>query len=503
MLFFCRKLQEKGTETMKFDDVRQGLTYDDVLLVPQYSEVVGMQIDIKTHLTKNIVLNIPIVSAAMDTVTESKMAIALAREGGLGFIHKNMSIEDQAHEVDLVKKNESGMITHPIVLKGEHTVKEAAEIMENYKISGLPIVDDNNVLQGIITNRDVKYLKIDDTPVSKVMTKMPLLTAPQGTTLDEAKEILWENRIEKLPIVDKENHLIGLLTSKDIDNAKNFPNACKDSHGRLRCGAAVGVGPDTMDRVRALVAAGVDIITVDSAHGDSKNVINIVKEIRKEFPQLDLVAGNIVTAEAAKHLIDAGVNAVKVGIGPGSICTTRIVAGVGVPQITAVGDVYEYCKSRGISVIADGGIKQSGDIVKALAAGGDCVMLGSMLAGCTEAPGDEVIFSGRKFKVYVGMGSLAAMKRGSADRYFQNKNTQAKKLVPEGIEGRVPFKGALSDTIYQLCGGIRSGMGYCGCKDIETLKENAKFMRITAAGLKESHPHDVNITVEAPNYFKE
>lgn len=488
---------------MKFDDVRQGLTYDDVLLVPQYSEVVGMQIDIKTHLTKNIVLNIPIVSAAMDTVTESKMAIALAREGGLGFIHKNMSIEDQAHEVDLVKKNESGMITHPIVLKGEHTVKEAAEIMENYKISGLPIVDDNNVLQGIITNRDVKYLKIDDTPVSKVMTKMPLLTAPQGTTLDEAKEILWENRIEKLPIVDKENHLIGLLTSKDIDNAKNFPNACKDSHGRLRCGAAVGVGPDTMDRVRALVAAGVDIITVDSAHGDSKNVINIVKEIRKEFPQLDLVAGNIVTAEAAKHLIDAGVNAVKVGIGPGSICTTRIVAGVGVPQITAVGDVYEYCKSRGISVIADGGIKQSGDIVKALAAGGDCVMLGSMLAGCTEAPGDEVIFSGRKFKVYVGMGSLAAMKRGSADRYFQNKNTQAKKLVPEGIEGRVPFKGALSDTIYQLCGGIRSGMGYCGCKDIETLKENAKFMRITAAGLKESHPHDVNITVEAPNYFKE
>ncbi len=503
MLFFCRKLQEKGTKTMKFDDVRQGLTYDDVLLVPQYSEVVGMQIDIKTHLTKNIVLNIPIVSAAMDTVTESKMAIALAREGGLGFIHKNMSIEDQAHEVDLVKKNESGMITHPIVLKGEHTVKEAAEIMENYKISGLPIVDDNNVLQGIITNRDIKYLKIDDTPVSKVMTKMPLLTAPQGTTLDEAKEILWENRIEKLPIVDKENHLIGLLTSKDIDNAKNFPNACKDSHGRLRCGAAVGVGPDTMDRVRALVAAGVDIITVDSAHGDSKNVINIVKEIRKEFPKLDLVAGNIVTAEAAKHLIDAGVDAVKVGIGPGSICTTRIVAGVGVPQITAVGDVYEYCKSRGISVIADGGIKQSGDIVKALAAGGDCVMLGSMLAGCTEAPGDEVIFSGRKFKVYVGMGSLAAMKRGSADRYFQNKNTQAKKLVPEGIEGRVPFKGSLSDTIYQLCGGIRSGMGYCGCKDIETLKENAKFMRITAAGLKESHPHDVNITVEAPNYFKE
>lgn len=309
--------------------------------------------------------------------------------------------------------------------------------------------------------------------------------------------------MKKLPIVDKENHLIGLLTSKDIDNANNFPNACKDSHGRLRCGAAVGVGSDTMDRVRALVAAGVDVITVDSAHGDSKNVINIVKEIRKEFPKLDLIAGNIVTAEAAKHLIDAGVDAVKVGIGPGSICTTRIVAGVGVPQITAVGDVYEYCKNRGICVIADGGIKQSGDIVKALAAGGDCVMLGSMLAGCTEAPGDEVIYSGRKFKVYVGMGSLAAMKRGSADRYFQNKNTQAKKLVPEGIEGRVPFKGDLSDTIYQLCGGIRSGMGYCGCKNITTLKENAKFIRITASGLKESHPHDVNITVEAPNYFKD
>ncbi len=488
---------------MKFDEVRQGLTYDDVLLVPQYSEVVGMQIDIKTHLTKNIVLNIPVVSAAMDTVTESKMAIALAREGGLGFIHKNMSIEEQAHEVDLVKKNESGMITNPIVLKGEHTVKEAAEIMENYRISGLPVVDDNNVLQGIITNRDMKYLKLDDTPISKVMTKMPLITAPQGTTLDEAKEILWENRIEKLPIVDEKNHLIGLLTSKDIDNAKNFPNACKDSRGRLRCGAAVGVGPDTLDRVRALVNVGVDIITVDSAHGDSKNVLNIVKEIRKEFPDLDLVAGNIVTAEAAKHLIDVGVNCVKVGIGPGSICTTRIIAGVGVPQITAVGDVYEYCKTRGVCVIADGGIKQSGDIVKALAAGGDCVMLGSMLAGCSEAPGDEVIYSGRKFKVYVGMGSLAAMKRGSADRYFQNKNTQAKKLVPEGIEGRVPFKGALSDTIYQLCGGIRSGMGYCGCQNIPTLKENAKFIRITASGLKESHPHDVDITVEAPNYFKD
>lgn len=488
---------------MKFDDVRQGLTYDDVLLVPQYSEVVGMQIDIKTKLTKNITLNIPIVSAAMDTVTESKMAIALAREGGLGFIHKNMSIEEQAHEVDLVKKNESGMITNPIVLKGEHTVKEAANLMETYRISGLPVVDDDNILKGIITNRDMKYLALDNTLVSNVMTKMPLVTAKVGTTLDEAKKILWENKIEKLPIVDDKNHLMGLITSKDIDNAKQFPNACKDSKGRLRCGAAVGVGADTMNRVKALVEAGVDIITVDSAHGDSKNVLNIVREIRKAYPNLDLVAGNIVTAEAAAHLIDAGVDAVKVGIGPGSICTTRIIAGVGVPQITAVGDVYEYCKSRGVCVIADGGIKQSGDIVKALAAGGDCVMLGSMLAGCTESPGEEVIYAGRKFKVYVGMGSLAAMKRGSADRYFQNKNTQAKKLVPEGIEGRVPFKGALADTIYQLCGGIRSGMGYCGCQNIALLKENAKFIRITASGLKESHPHDVDITVEAPNYFKD
>lgn len=488
---------------MKFDNVRQGLTYDDVLLVPQYSEVVGMQIDIKTHLTKNIVLNIPIVSAAMDTVTEYKMAIALAREGGLGFIHKNMSIEEQAHQVDLVKKNESGMITNPIVLTCDHTVKEAFELMETYRISGLPVVDENRVLLGIITNRDMKYLKIDDTCVSEVMTKMPLVTAKEGITLESAKEILWKNRIEKLPIVDDENHLKGLITSKDIDNAKQFPNACKDSKGRLRCGAAVGVGPDTLDRVRALVEVGVDIITVDSAHGDSLNVLNVVKKIRAEFPNLDLVAGNIVTVEAAKHLIEAGVDCVKVGIGPGSICTTRIVAGVGVPQITAVGDVYEYCKDKGVCVIADGGIKQSGDIVKALAAGGDCVMLGSMLAGCSEAPGDEVIYSGRKFKVYVGMGSLAAMKRGSADRYFQNKNTQAKKLVPEGIEGRVPYKGELADTIYQLCGGIRSGMGYCGSKDIPTLKEKACFIRITPSGLKESHPHDVDITVEAPNYFKD
>ncbi len=488
---------------MKFDNVRQGLTYDDVLLVPQYSEVVGMQIDIKTHLTKNIVLNIPIVSAAMDTVTEYKMAIALAREGGLGFIHKNMSIEEQAHQVDLVKKNESGMITNPIVLSADHTVKEAYELMETYRISGLPVVDESNVLLGIITNRDMKYLKIDDTCVSKVMTKMPLVTAKEGITLEEAKSILWENRIEKLPIVDEANHLCGLITSKDIDNAKQFPNACKDSKGRLRCGAAVGVGADTLDRVKALVEAGVDIITVDSAHGDSLNVLNVVRKIREAYPDLDLVAGNIVTVEAAKHLIEAGVNCVKVGIGPGSICTTRIVAGVGVPQITAVGDVYEYCKDKGVCVIADGGIKQSGDIVKALAAGGDCVMLGSMLAGCSEAPGDEVIYSGRKFKVYVGMGSLAAMKRGSADRYFQSKNTQAKKLVPEGIEGRVPYKGDLTDTIYQLCGGIRSGMGYCGSKDIPTLKEKACFIRITPSGLKESHPHDVDITVEAPNYFKD
>ncbi len=487
---------------MNFDNIRTGLTFDDVLLVPQKSEILPSDVSLKTKLTKNIELNIPIVSAAMDTVTESKMAIALAREGGLGFIHKNMSIEEQASEVDLVKRNESGMISNPITLNPNQTTLEADKILGQYKISGLPVVDENNKLVGIITNRDLKYLTPDETLVSKIMTKDNLITAKVGTSLEQAKEILWDNRIEKLPIVDDNYKLVGLITSKDIDNALNYPNASKDSKGRLLVGAAVGIGADMLPRVTALVNAGVDIITVDSAHGHSKNVLEAVKTIRKNFPNLSLVAGNIVTKEAARDLIEAGVDTVKVGIGPGSICTTRVVAGVGVPQISAVGDVYEYCKDKGVCVIADGGIKSSGDIVKALAAGADCVMLGSMLAGCTESPGDEVVFQGRRFKTYVGMGSLAAMKRGSADRYFQAKSTTTKKLVPEGIEGRVAYKGVVADTIYQLCGGIKSGMGYCGTKTLDSLKKDAVFVRITNAGLKESHPHDVDITVEAPNYTK-
>lgn len=484
------------------NNVRTGLTFDDVLLVPQKSDVLPNEVSLKTKLTKDIELNIPIISAAMDTVTEAKLAIAMAREGGLGFIHKNMSIEDQANEVDLVKRNESGMISNPITLSPKSTLAEAEHILNKFRISGLPVIDENHRLLGILTNRDLKYSVIDETLVVDVMTKEKLVTAKVGTSLEEAKEILWKNRIEKLPIIDDEGRLTGLITSKDIDNALNYPNACKDSKGRLRCGAAVGVGEDTLKRVEALVKAGVDVITVDSAHGHSHNIIETVRKIKQAFPKLPLIAGNIVTKEAAQELIAAGADTVKVGIGPGSICTTRVVAGVGVPQITAVNDVYEYCKEKGVGVIADGGIKFSGDIVKAIAAGADCVMLGSVLAGCSEAPGDEVVFQGRRFKVYVGMGSLAAMKRGSADRYFQAKDTKAKKLVPEGIEGRVAFKGALSDTIYQLCGGIRSGMGYCGTKTIADLKENGVFVRITNAGLKESHPHDVDITVEAPNYTK-
>ena len=486
----------------KFDNIRIGLTFDDVLLVPLKSDVLPGDVSLKTHLTRDIELNIPIVSAAMDTVTESAMAIALAREGGLGFIHKNMSIEAQAKQVDLVKRNEAGMILDPVVLSKDATTLEAYEKMEEYNVSGLPIVDEERHLVGIITSRDLKYLTLDDTKVENVMTKDNLVTAKKGIELAEAKKILWENRIEKLPILDEEGKLVGLITSRDIDNTRIYPNACKDAQGRLRCGAAVGVGADMMDRVKALVEAGVDVITIDSAHGHSRNIIEAVRSIRKVYPKLPLIAGNIVTKEAAAELIEAGVDTVKVGIGPGSICTTRVVAGVGVPQITAVNDVYEYCKDKDVHVIADGGLKLSGDVVKALAAGGSCVMLGSLLAGCDEAPGEEIIFNGRKFKSYVGMGSLAAMKRGSADRYFQKKEVSAKKLVPEGIEGRVAYKGALVDTIYQLCGGIRSGMGYCGAPDLKYLRENAEFIRITNAGLRESHPHDVEITVEAPNYNK-
>ena len=480
--------------------MKTGLTFDDVLLVPQYSEILPSEVNISTFLTKNIKLNVPIVSAAMDTVTESAMAIAMAREGGLGFIHKNMSIENQAAEVDKVKRHENGMILNPVTVSKEDTLIDVEKICRRYHISGLPVVDSDRHLVGMITRRDIKYLTIDSTKVEAVMTKDNLITAQVGTSLEEAKMILWKNRIEKLPIVDNQYKLVGLITSKDIDNIGNHPNACKDQQGRLRCGAAVGVGEDTMRRVEALINAGVDVITVDSAHGHSRNVIDTVRKIRDKFPDIDLVAGNIVTARAAEELAKAGVNTVKVGIGPGSICTTRVVAGVGVPQITAIQEVAEYCKTNDIKLIADGGIKFSGDIAKAIAAGADVVMLGSLLAGCTESPGEEVIFQGRKFKVYVGMGSLAAMKRGSADRYFQSKDTQTKKLVPEGIEGRVAYKGSVSDSIYQLCGGLLSGMGYCGTPNIEALKNNGVFVQITSAGLKESHPHDVDITVEAPNY---
>lgn len=480
--------------------MKTGLTFDDVLLVPQYSEILPSEVNISTFLTKNIKLNVPIVSAAMDTVTESAMAIAMAREGGLGFIHKNMSIENQAAEVDKVKRHENGMILNPVIVSKEDTLIDVEKICRRYHISGLPVVDSDRHLVGMITRRDIKYLNIDNTKVEAVMTKDNLITAQVGTSLEEAKMILWKNRIEKLPIVDNQYRLVGLITSKDIDNIGNHPNACKDRQGRLRCGAAVGVGEDTLRRVEALINAGVDVITVDSAHGHSRNVIDAVRKIRDKFPDIDLVAGNIVTARAAEELAKAGVNTVKVGIGPGSICTTRVVAGVGVPQITAIQEVAEYCKTNDIKLIADGGIKFSGDIAKAIAAGADVVMLGSLLAGCTESPGEEVIFQGRKFKVYVGMGSLAAMKRGSADRYFQSKDTQTKKLVPEGIEGRVAYKGSVSDSIYQLCGGLLSGMGYCGTPNIKALKNNGVFVQITSAGLKESHPHDVDITVEAPNY---
>ena len=478
--------------------IGEGLTFDDVLLVPQASSVLPHEVSLKTRLTKNIELNVPILSAAMDTVTESELAIAIAREGGIGFIHKNMTIERQAEEVEKVKRYESGMIANPVTLTKNATLREANELLKHYKISGLPVIEKDGSLIGIITNRDLKYRDDLTVKVKEIMTKENLITAPVGTTLEEAKQILLEHRIEKLPIV-KNNKLKGLITIKDIDNIINYPNAAKDEHGRLRVGAAVGIGKDTVDRISALVKAGVDVVTVDSAHGHSKGVVEAIKKIRKKFPKLDLIGGNIVTKEAAADLIKAGVDAVKVGIGPGSICTTRVVSGVGVPQVSAVMEVYDYCKKHEVSVIADGGITLSGDIVKAIASGADCVMLGSLLAGTEEAPGEEVLFNGRKFKTYVGMGSLVAMKRGSKDRYFQLESA-TEKLVPEGIESMVPFKGRLKDTIYQLCGGLRSGMGYCGTPDIESLKSKSKFIKITNAGLKESHPHDVIVTKEAPNY---
>ncbi len=477
--------------------VETAITFDDVLLIPSYSEVLPNQVSLKSRISDRITLNVPIVSAAMDTVTEAELAIAIARVGGLGFIHKNMPIPEQAAQVNRVKRSENGMISDPVTLSKDHTLAEAKDLMSKYKISGLPVVDSDNKLIGIITNRDVKYQENLSAKVEELMTKENLITSDKSTTLEQAKEILLKNRIEKLPIVDAENHLVGLITIKDIDNQLEYPFANKDHNGRLIVGAGVGVGDDTMKRVSALVEAGVDIIAVDSAHGHSKGVLDKITEIRNAFPNLDIVGGNIVTADAAEALIKAGANVLKVGVGPGSICTTRVVAGVGVPQLSAIYNVYEKAKEYNVSVIADGGIKLSGDIVKAIASGAGAVMLGSLLAGTEEAPGEEIIFQGRKFKSYQGMGSLAAMKRGGKERYFQS---EAKKFVPEGIEGRVPYKGKLEDVIFQLTGGIRAGMGYCGTKDIETLQKEGKMVMITGSGLKESHPHDVIITQEAPNY---
>ncbi|OJX33049.1 MAG: IMP dehydrogenase [Chryseobacterium sp. 36-9] len=477
--------------------VETAITFDDVLLVPSYSEVLPNQVSLKSRLTDKISLNVPIVSAAMDTVTEADLAIALARVGGLGFIHKNMPIAEQAAQVNRVKRSENGMISDPVTLSKDHTLAEAKELMAKYKISGLPVVDKNNTLIGIITNRDVKYQENLAAKVEEIMTKDNLITSDKTTNLEKAKEILLKNRVEKLPIVDKKNRLVGLITIKDIDNQLEYPNANKDQSGRLIVGAGVGVGEDTIERMTALVKAGVDIVAIDSAHGHSKGVLDKISEIRKTFPDLDIVGGNIVTADAAKDLIKAGANVLKVGVGPGSICTTRVVAGVGVPQLSAIYNVYEFAKKKNVAVIADGGIKLSGDIVKAIASGAGAVMLGSLLAGTDEAPGEEIIFQGRKFKSYQGMGSLSAMKRGGKERYFQS---EAKKFVPEGIEGRVPHKGKLEDVIFQLTGGLRAGMGYCGAKDIEALQKDSKLVMITGSGLKESHPHDVIITQEAPNY---
>ena len=477
--------------------IGEGITFDDVLLVPQYSEVTPNLVDLKTKLTNKIELRIPLMSAGMDTVTEHRMAIAMARQGGIGIIHKNMSIEEQAEEVDKVKRSENGVITDPFSLHADDTLADANNLMGKFRISGVPIVDDEGKLVGIITNRDLKFEKDFSKKISERMTSENLITAPVGITLDEAKAILRDARKEKLPIVDKDFKLKGLITIKDIEKQIQYPNSAHDEQGRLLVGAAVGITTNIMDRVEALVNAKVDCIVLDSAHGHSKNIIQAVKDIKAAYPDLQVIAGNIATAEAAKALCEAGVDAIKVGIGPGSICTTRVVAGIGVPQVTAVMDAYSEAKKYGIPVIADGGIKYSGDIVKALAAGGNVCMLGSLLAGCDESPGEFELYQGRKLKVYRGMGSIAAMENGSKDRYFQ---TDAKKLVPEGVEGRVAYKGQLEDTIFQLIGGIRSGMGYCGAKDIPTLQDTAKFIKMSSAALRESHPHDIHITKEAPNY---
>lgn len=476
---------------------KEGLTFDDVLLIPAESDILPKDIDVSTQLTKNIRLNTPLLTAAMDTVTETRMAIAIAREGGIGIIHKNMSIEQQRGEVDKVKRSENGVIVNPFFLHAENTVFEADNLMHRYKISGVPICDDNGKLIGILTNRDMRFMTDYNVKIADVMTRDNLVTSHIGTTLDEAKQILMRHKIEKLPLVDEDGYLKGLITIKDIEKTVQYPNSARDSRGRLMCGAALGATSDILDRAAALVEAGVDLFALDSAHGHSKNILNAVSKVKAAFPNVSLIAGNVATAEGTRALIDAGADCVKVGIGPGSICTTRVVSGIGVPQITAVYDSANEAAKSGITVIADGGIKYSGEIVKAIAAGASAVMVGSLVAGCEEAPGESEIYQGRQFKTYRGMGSIAAMNNGSKDRYFQEDN---KKLVPEGIEGRVPYKGELSDTVFQMMGGLKSGMGYCGCKNIEELKTRTKFVRITNAGLKESHPHDVYITKEAPNY---
>lgn len=476
--------------------IGEGITFDDVLLVPAFSEVIPNQIDLSTNLTKTIRLNIPMMSAGMDTVTEHRMAIAMARQGGIGVIHKNMSIEAQAEEVDRVKRSENGVITDPFFLSPEHTLDDANALMAKFRISGVPITEGKKLV-GIITNRDLKFETDFSKKIKESMTTEGLVTAPEGITLDEAKEILAKARKEKLPIVDKDGNLKGLITIKDIEKQIKYPLAAKDSQGRLLCAAAVGITANVLDRVTALVNAKVDAIVLDSAHGHSANVLRCVKMIREQFPDLQIIAGNVATAEGTKALIEAGASAVKVGIGPGSICTTRVVAGIGVPQITAIMNAYSAAKEYGVPIIADGGIKYSGDMAKAIAAGANVCMMGSIFAGCDESPGTFELFQGRKYKVYRGMGSIAAMENGSKDRYFQEN---AKKLVPEGVEGRVAYKGNVEDTVFQLIGGLRSGMGYCGTANIEALKENGKFVKITAASLKESHPHDIHITKEAPNY---
>jgi len=476
---------------------KEGLTFDDVLLVPRKSEILPRSVNVSVRLSDAVKLNIPLISAGMDTVTESALAIAIAREGGVGIIHKNMTIAQQAEEVDRVKRSESGVITNPFSLTPDHHVYDAEELMGKYRISGVPIVDENKKLVGILTNRDLRFVHDYSIKISEVMTREELVTAPVGTTLQEAEILLQQHKIEKLPLVDEDNTLKGLITIKDIEKAIQFPNAAKDSHGRLLCGAAVGVSKDTMERTAALVESGIDVLVVDSAHGHSLNIINTVRDIRNAYPELTIIAGNVATGEATRDLIEAGASVIKVGIGPGSICTTRVIAGIGVPQITAIYDCANVAREYNVPIIADGGIKYSGDITKAIAAGASAIMIGSLFAGTAESPGETEIFQGRSYKVYRGMGSLAAMKAGSKDRYFQENES---KLVPEGIEGRVAYKGPLADTVHQLIGGLRSGMGYCGTATLQELTNDTQFVRITGAGLRESHPHDVQITKEAPNY---